>query len=959
MIKNTFQKYKKHYWLLYTALFCLMSFICFGHFLINGKTFVWQTDGFVQHYKGLLYFAKWMRAILRNLIYNHSLSAPTFSFSFGMGADLFTTLQYYVIGDPFCIFSVFVPSKYMLHYYTCMILLRLYLSGLSFSAYAHYMGKKTSATLAGSLTYVFCSYTFSLAVRHPYFANPMVFFPLLLLGVEKIRRENKPWLMIFMVAVSAVSNFYFFYMLVILVVCYVLLEAFLPYEKGTFKRKLITVLRIGGYSFTGVLLSAVLFLPVVLRFLSDARRESGYTFDFLYNIRYYEKFFGALITGEGAGSDTRIGVSAAALLALFLLFRKKGKNRLRLKAAFCLSLTAFLLPAAAYVGNGFSYVSNRWSWSFIFLMAYILTEIWPELFTLTKKEVIYLSLCLAVYFGICSLPYYNDLENFYSSFGIAAIALLVLSAGQAKEGSRPEQYKKKTELLFFSLLLSGMAGMAFYQFSTYQDNYISEFLEAGWLQEGLNLSEAAAVERIDKSDGFSRYTLAIRDSGGKIINTRNASILKGSHNTQYYWSLSNGAVTNLYNATLTSIPFIFKTWGFDSHTALEELCSTKYFVTKSKKDDCVPYGYKFRKNSGTTLTTPDNSHITYYVYENQHPLPLGYTYSSYLSEQQAEALTPLQRQEAMLQAVILDHSEDNSNAAISLTSTEPEYEIQCNSDNITLQGNSFVTTRSNQSVTLTLSGPADCETYLSVNNLRFTGVDLYTLYGEDTSTDPLNLYGKAEWERLAPQRQREIMLDHLRYDPPDKFTLSASAARKDGSTVSNHVKCHTSRYNWYNGRKDFLINLYYSQSPVAAVTLTFPERGIYTFDSIRILCQPMADYEKQVKTLGKDVLENIDLHENSIYATNLVTGTIHLEESKYLVLSIPYSSGWTAYVDGKETGILKANYAFMALDLDAGDHEIKLYYHTPGIKAGFCISLTGLLCVIIIACVRLLPYRPR
>ena len=52
--------------------------------------------------------------------------------------------------------------------------------------------------------------------------------------------------------------------------------------------------------------------------------------------------------------------------------------------------------------------------------------------------------------------------------------------------------------------------------------------------------------------------------------------------------------------------------------------------------------------------------------------------------------------------------------------------------------------------------------------------------------------------------------------------------------------------------------------------------------------------------------------------------------------------GFTAYVDGKETKLQKANTMFMALELEPGSHEIRLTYCTPYLKAGMLLSVLGL-----------------
>ena len=81
---------------------------------------------------------------------------------------------------------------------------------------------------------------------------------------------------------------------------------------------------------------------------------------------------------------------------------------------------------------------------------------------------------------------------------------------------------------------------------------------------------------------------------------------------------------------------------------------------------------------------------------------------------------------------------------------------------------------------------------------------------------------------------------------------------------------------------------------------------------------------------------------------NTITGTINCSNDEYLFLSIPFSSGWTAYVDGEKTDVLRANIGFMAIPLESGDHNIKLKYVTPGIRVGGICSIVSLAAIVII-----------
>ena len=60
-----------------------------------------------------------------------------------------------------------------------------------------------------------------------------------------------------------------------------------------------------------------------------------------------------------------------------------------------------------------------------------------------------------------------------------------------------------------------------------------------------------------------------------------------------------------------------------------------------------------------------------------------------------------------------------------------------------------------------------------------------------------------------------------------------------------------------------------------------------------------------------------------------------------LCIAIPYDGGWSAYVDGEKVPVYQANTAFMAIELEAGDHDIELKYWTPGLTVGIVLTCLG------------------
>lgn len=152
------------------------------------------------------------------------------------------------------------------------------------------------------------------------------------------------------------------------------------------------------------------------------------------------------------------------------------------------------------------------------------------------------------------------------------------------------------------------------------------------------------------------------------------------------------------------------------------------------------------------------------------------------------------------------------------------------------------------------------------------------------------------------------------------------------------MKIFTDKYNAYSGRHNFLCNLGYSRTGRRTMTITFENTGVYTFDRLRVVCQPMNGIGEKTEKIGEETLQNAKTD------TNQLTGTIEVSAQKALVFALPYSEGFTAYVDGKKAELKKANTMYMAVELSPGKHQILLSYCTPYLKTGMLLTGIGCIC---------------
>lgn len=907
---------RRFYFLYYTLTFLFLSAIVFLPFAWNHKSLIWKPDGLTQHFNSLIYFRNWVLSILQTLVSEHRLSIPLWDSCIGYGSDIITTLHYYVIGDPLNLLSLFVPVRYLEALYNFLILFRLYLSGIAFSCYCFRMKRENMAALAGSLIYVFCGYGLVLAPMHPYFINPMIYLPLLLIGIEQVFHKEKGHLLIAMTALSSLSSFYFFYMLVILTVLYCVIR-FFTMEHQNWKAELAECLKKTlFFSFTGTVISAVLLLPVFLQFFSDMRSNTSLTYAPIYEWNYYEQFLDQFLSPEYSSHWTYLCFATPALLCAFLLFIKK-KRFIALKIGF-LVLTCFLLvPAAGSFLNGFSYPANRWSFGYSFLIALTVTYLWPELFLLTSKEKNILSLLLLLYGILLFLLHTSGSAHAFFALALALLTLVFLSEAAKLKDLFPKIPKllanPQISILFLIFINICVNSISFYRSNP--DNHLNRFVEIGEALSSLEQSAAGMVSLfLEDSSEFSRYAQ-------DLVPVRNDTLSQKAHSIHYYWSLSNGSITQFFNEL--ALPFeerAFKYDDLDHRAQLHALAGVRWYI-QHDPNQYLPYPY-------TDTHVFDYLGEFYYASQTETYLPFGYTCASLISNDTYQSLSYLQRQQALLQGIVCETIPAGFEKS-SLTFAEQQIPFQLSHDTDILElDGKYYALADHAEITLSFDGIPSCETYLLIEGLNAQSLTTWELYTEAPSSQFL----EEERNSLSTYEKHKQQREHHYSSEISQYPITCVSQALD-TKFCYYTGLTESSYD----RSDFLINMGYTQNGQHTITLSLPYQGVYSFENLSIYCLPLENLSEQTASLSQEHLENVS------FATNSITGTITVSDSKYLCLSIPYSKGWKAYVDGQPVPLCQANTMYMALPLESGTQSIELHYTTPGLIPGLLITTGGLI----------------
>jgi len=83
------------------------------------------------------------------------------------------------------------------------------------------------------------------------------------------------------------------------------------------------------------------------------------------------------------------------------------------------------------------------------------------------------------------------------------------------------------------------------------------------------------------------------------------------------------------------------------------------------------------------------------------------------------------------------------------------------------------------------------------------------------------------------------------------------------------------------------------------------------------------------------------------YQPNNIDISVEARSNALLFLTENYNEGWKASVDGKSVSILRADYTFRAIRIDAGKHIVRFWYDPWSFKLGLYLAIGGVIGILI------------
>lgn len=553
-----------------------------------------------------------------------------YSWQAGMGYN-FTGLFAYYLSSPFSMVILFFQKNNLFDALYFMTLLKIGAAGLSFYVYLKYLYRE----LPGALSIMFSSLHALMSYCIVYSFNIMwldgiILLPLVLLGVEKIIKQDKFILFTICLSLSFIANFYISYMVGLFSFLYFISNFYIVYgfERRIFVRKLImfilSAILSGG-------LAAFLMVPAFFALKNGLIAKKLSILDLGINFKSF-----ALLGKLSIGSYDTITVGLPNIYCGLLtvltasLFFMNRKVKAREKAVYLTLLIFFMLCFVFSILDLFWHCFDHPDWfpfRYSFLFSFLLISLAVKCFAasdgIDKKMIIVTGIIWIIILVLARVLYYNYLKYnlliINIIFLIAFTFLLYIFIG-------PLNRKRAVlpVLVFFVLFES--------------------FLNASYLISGLdrefgyetrekyNKSLSALDNLISKveEEDKSFYRIDRTAGAGRSFNDSMNLNYKG---ITHFGSMINGRLNNFLGQLGFMIPVTAASDYTGATLVTDSLLGVKYIITDRVRGS----GYREILMNGNLR-----------AYENIYALPVGFIVDKGLLNLKVKDLNPFELQNEIL-----------------------------------------------------------------------------------------------------------------------------------------------------------------------------------------------------------------------------------------------------------------------------------------------------------------------
>ncbi len=607
--------YKDKYAYISFGLCFAIAFLSFGYFILEGNgVFTLMTDFRAQQ----IPFSIGLNDAVKNRDFG-------WQWNVDLGTNMIGAYSFYNLGSPFFWVSLLFPAEWFPYLVGWLYILKYAVAGMTAYYYIERFTVKKGSAVFGAVLYAFSGFqTINLLFYH--FHEVVAFFPLLLLGLEKLVIDRKKGLFALAVFLNCILNYYFFAGEVIFLVLYYICRF------GLKKERITGILQCCLEGLMGIGMAAFLFLPSIIFIQGNPDAGSSIIGSgaWLYDLKGYLEIIGGIlfpaepmyqqsaIMRENFSSTSAYIPAVGLALSLAYFIRKGGW--IRKISGMCLIIS--LCPMVNSIFYAFSQDYRRWWYMPVLILAL------ASAIVMDSKEQYNIRVGAGILLGTELL--YGTILLWQIQAGkieLYSLKMLLMTVGMAVICTIAVLVSSGADRLFVRVAWGLVVGVA--------------VITTSWMILQLRINAETPQELAVKWEGDRQlYNPDINfrydtDNGGAYIG--------GVHPLRIYNTTITGSIFEMHQAVgLSRSPAAVNM----DVIGIPEWLGGKYYVVSDPDQsacivDTVRYGDKER-----------------YIVEKE-ACPISFTYDSYIRKTDFDQIEPSLRGGAVLKALVIPDEEEN------------------------------------------------------------------------------------------------------------------------------------------------------------------------------------------------------------------------------------------------------------------------------------------------------------
>ena len=611
------------------------------------------------------------------------------SWTTDLGANFIGSYSFYLLGSPF--FWLTLPFSSDIVPYLMAPLLIIKLSCASWTAYLFLRRfAQPNSALLGALLYAFSGYSmYNMFFNH--FHEALIYFPLMLIGIERIMADGRKGLFCLTVFLSALSNFYFFIGQVFFLIIYWVIRSLSGEWRVSFPKFLTVLLE----AVIGIAMAAVVLLPAFYCVSQNPRTENMLTG---WDLLIYNKpqrildilhsfFFPQDIPARAAffPDSANKWSSMSAWLPVFgglglVAYLQSRPHRDWLRRILIVCLFCSFIPVLNSMFQLFNNIYYaRWFYMMVLMLSLATVKCfdtsedaveihWPRAFGWTIGIVAAMAAAIGLIPNMwrtgddetpLKIGLFETPELFFIAISIAAICLVL-------SGMLILVYRKDRSIFMRTAIITTALGTLL--FGVYS-------IAAG--KATANYKSSYVIDNAINSGGKSHLDLPEITEGRVDFNSDmdNMGMHWQTPTIQAFHSVVPGSIMEFYPTV--GVERSVASRPDTTHYALRGLLSVQWLFDYDNKDGSM----HSKHNSFNSSSDPNKSGFFdaapnsaesspkmpgwsyydtqngYYIYKNDYYIPYGFTYEYFQTRTEYESLPNTSRELSLLRAIVVEDND--------------------------------------------------------------------------------------------------------------------------------------------------------------------------------------------------------------------------------------------------------------------------------------------------------------